>query len=280
MSVTALVCTRGRPELLGDCLRSVAAALPADGELIVVAFEDYGAESLVASLGPRARFIAAPQGGKSRQLNLGLRAARHDVVVLTDDDCRVAAGWPAAMAAPFADPSVGVAFGQVEGLSAVPGAALPPPLQPGVPPPVTWQYANGAAMAVRRQAALDVGGFDERLGPGAPVHGEEHDLVLRLDEAGWAARIAAAPTVRHLEWRDAAATRQNLVVYSKGAGAFIGAAMRRDPRRWRRMLVRRARYQALLWREREGGLTFGPRTTWAFLAGLLHGLRLAPQRFT
>ena len=138
-----------------------------------------------------------------------------------------------AMAAPFDDPLVGVAFGHVIGLSSVRDKPQQP-VPPGPAPAESWAYANGAAMAVRRRAVLEVGGFDERLGPGAPVHGEEHDLILRLQEAGWLVRVTAAPPVDHLEWRDDEETRENLLVYSRGAGAFIGAALRRAPRRWAR----------------------------------------------
>ena len=168
--------------------------------------------------------------------------------------------------------------GPVRGLSGVRSVDVPP-LAPGAPPAVTWEYANGAAMAVRRRAVLDLGGFDERLGPGAPVHGEEHDLVLRLQEAGWQARIADAPPVRHLDWRDEPETRRNLLVYSRGAGAFLGAALRRAPRRNARLLVRRARYQASLWRHADAeGAAFGATTTWAFVRGLARGLLLRPMR--
>ena len=274
--LTALVCTRGRPQLLGDCLRTVADALPPGGQLVVVAYGDPTVREVVDALGVDAVVVLAPQPGKSRQLNLGLRAAAHDVVVMTDDDCRVAPGWLTAMAAPFADPGVGATFGGVAGLSGVEGAPLAVP-SPGPAPPVTWAYANGAAMAVRRAAALACGGYDERLGPGAPLHGEEHDIVLRLQEAGWQVEIADAPIVEHVEWRDAGETRENLLVYSRGAGAFIGAALRRQPRRWMRLALRRARYQASLWRHRDvEGWTFGPATSLAYARGLLRGLLLRP----
>jgi GT2 family glycosyltransferase len=183
------------------------------------------------------------------------------------------------MAAAFDDPTVGVAFGTVEGLSSVRGATPQRPT-PGPAPEVTWDYANGAAMAVRREAVFAVGGFDERLGPGAPMHGEEHDLILRMQERGWRAVVASAPAVHHLEWRDAAETRRNLLVYSRGAGAFLGAALRRAPRRWARTVLRRGRYQASLWRHHEAeGWWFGPATTLAFLRGLGRGVLLVPRRF-
>jgi glycosyltransferase involved in cell wall biosynthesis len=275
--VSVLVCTRGRAELLDQALASLDAALDVRDELLVVEADGAAAAPAVARLSSSARHLTAPRPGKSRQLNQGLRAATRAVVVMTDDDCRVAPGWVEAMAAPFADPAVGVVFGNVVGLSGVRDVTVPA-LPPGEPPAVTWEYANGAAMAVRRAAALAIGGFDERLGPGAPVHGEEHDLVLRLQAAGWLVRIADAPAVEHLEWRDAAETRRNLLVYSRGAGAFVGLAVRRSPREGLRLLARRSRYQASLWRHAEAeGRAFGPATSLAFARGLAHGLRLRPM---
>ncbi len=273
---SVLVCTRGRPELLGTALASIDAALGPEDELRVVEADGAAAAGAVARLRGPARHLVAPRPGKSRQLNLGLRAAARPVVVMTDDDCEVDAGWVQAMAAPFDDPAVGAVFGDVVGLSGVRGVDVPP-LAPGQPPAVTWEYANGAAMALRREAVLALGGFDERLGPGAPLHGEEHDLVLRLQDAGWSVRIADAPPVRHLDWRDEGATRRNLLVYSRGAGAFVGAALRRSPRAGARLLARRARYQASLWRHAGAeGPTFGPATTAAFVQGLARGLTLRP----
>jgi glycosyltransferase involved in cell wall biosynthesis len=275
--VSVLVCTCGRDELLRSALASIDGALGPRDELLVVEAGGSHAAEAVAALGSAARHLGAPRPGKSRQLNQGLRAATRPVVVMTDDDCRVEPGWVAAMAAPFVDPAVGAVFGEVLGLSGVRDATVPP-LAPGLPPAVTWEYANGAAMAVRREAALAIGGYDERLGPGASVHGEEHDLVLRLQDAGWLVRIADAPPVQHMDWRDADATRANLLTYSRGAGAFVGLAVRRSPRRGARLLVRRARYQATLWRHAPTeGRAFGPATTWAFARGLAKGLRLRPM---
>jgi hypothetical protein len=277
--VSVVVCTRGRPALLAESLQSIAAAVGPSDELLVVEADGDHAGALLAGLSVRARRLLAARPGKSRQLNEGVGAAANDVIVLTDDDCLVDPRWVAAMAEPFRDPGVGVVFGDVRGLSAVPGRAEPPPLTPGAPPALTWQYANGAAMAVRRSAVLAVGGYDERLGPGAPVHGEEHDLVLRLLEGGWAARIADAPPVRHLEWRQDDETRRNLRVYSRGAGAFVGLAVRRAPRRWSRLALLRAHYQWTLWRGPDGmDWSIGPVTSLEFLRGFVHGLRLRPMR--
>lgn len=278
--ISVIVCTKDRPDLLPACVRSIDAALAGvDGELVLVEAGDSGAAAAVAGLRAHVRLVTGARPGKSRQLNDGIRASDGSILVFTDDDCRVDPAWVAAMVAPFRDPAVGIAVSNVGGLSSVIDD-VPPPLPPGPPPAVTWAYLNGAGMALRRSAVVAAGGFDERLGPGAPLHGEEHDLVLRLFEQGWSAVIADAPTVEHLDWRDDGERLRNLMVYSRGAGAFLGAALRRDPARWARLTVRRCRYQLELWRAwRTEGLGFGPRTTATFAVGLVRGLLLRPHRF-
>src|SRR3546814_18233591 len=128
-------------------------------------------------------------------------------------------------------------------------------------------------MALRRHAAIEVGGFDERLGPGAPLHGEEHDLVLRLYEAGWQGVVADAPVVEHLDWRDDSDRLANLLVYSRGAGAFLGAALPRLPKAAAPLVVSRARSQPALSRPcpRES-VAFGPPTFVSFAHGRLRGV--------
>jgi hypothetical protein len=188
--------------------------------------------------------------------------------------------WSDALAAALADPTVAIAFGAVAGLTQAPGAdgamAGPPP---GEAPLPTWSYAHGASFAVRRAAFDAVGGFDERLGPGARAHGEEHDLLLRLREAGWRAVIADAPPVEHVAWRDPDEEEANALVYERGAGAFLGAAFRRSPRGALPLLKHRYGYQRQLLRDRSGpDRAFARRALRAFGGGFAYGLRLRPWR--
>jgi GT2 family glycosyltransferase len=126
-------------------------------------------------------------------------------------------------------------------------------------------------MALRRRAVLDVGGFDERLGPGAPAHGEEHDMVLRLREREWRVVFVNAPPVQHLEWRRDEEQRCNALVYERGGGAFVGAALRRSPRSGGQLLKQRLLYQ---WMLINADRRFGLRGLVAFAGGLLYGVRL------
>ena len=278
-AATVVVCTLGRPELLAGCLESVAAAMRAGDELIVVSADGAGLTDPTADLEVAARWLQADQPGKSRQLNQAVRAAKGEIVVITDDDCVVAPGWVDGMVGAFASADVGAAFGPVRGLSSVPGPAAP--VLPAGPAPIEyWVYAHGAAMAIRRPALVEVGGFDERLGPGAPAHGEEGDVVLRLVERGWTCRIAGAPVVEHREWRSADEEARNLLVYERGSGALLGAALRRRPARSLKPFVLRLRYQGQLWLQPGlRGWAFGPRTLIAFLRGVIVGLGMRPQRW-
>jgi GT2 family glycosyltransferase len=277
-----VLATLDRSELIGDCLTALVADLEAGDELIVI---DAGQGATAAELLTTATGGSAVEGryltsavGKSRQLNVGARTAVGDVLLFTDDDVRVPSGWRAGMVAAFDDPTVGIAFGHVVGLSRVPGSTASPAPSPGEAPEPTFTYAHGAAMAMRTSALRDVGGFDERLGPGAPAYGEEHDVLLRLRERGWRAVIADAPAAEHLEWRDDEDNRRTALVYERGAGAFIGSAVRRRPRSGARHLAWRLRYLRQYWWQ-PGLRRFAARGTVAFVGGLAYGLRLRPRRF-
>jgi GT2 family glycosyltransferase len=52
----------------------------------------------------------------------------------------------------------------------------------------------GAALALRRHAVLDIGGFDESYF----MYNEEVDLCLRLDRSGWETHYAPVTTVEHV----------------------------------------------------------------------------------
>jgi hypothetical protein len=126
-------------------------------------------------------------------------------------------------------------------------------------------------MAVRRRAAEDAGGFDERLGPGTPACGEDHDFVVRVRERGWRVAIAAAEPAEHVEWRGAEEDRRNALAYERGGGAVVGAAMRRSARGGWPILRARLAYQRAVfgWNR-----SFGAPALVAFASGFAYGLTL------
>lgn len=275
--MTAILCTANRTDLLARTLGGLAAALREGDELMVVETGGDGAGDVLAGLGPlapAARHMRVEPPGKCRQLNAGLRVAQGEIILLTDDDVQVTPSWADEMSAPFDDPEVGLVCGPVRGLSRVPGieeAAGPPP---GEAPYETWRFAHGAAMAVRRRAAVDAGGWDERLGPGASAVGEDHDFVLRVRERGWKVMVAAAAPVTHLDWRSVEEDQANALAYERGGGAVVGAALRRSPSSGMVLLRRRLGYQRDVFSWNRG---FGFPALGAFARGLAYGLRLAPR---
>jgi glycosyltransferase involved in cell wall biosynthesis len=136
----------------------------------------------------RLRYVRSNAVGVSRARNQALRQADTDVVVFTDDDCEVHEGWLAAMHGLFAEhPRVAQAFCSVRpGPHDAVREFVPAYECSGTRIVRTLldkctARGMGAGMAVRTQAVLDAGGFDEELGPGATFpSNEEGDLAVRL----------------------------------------------------------------------------------------------------
>lgn len=277
--MTAVVCTYDRPAMMAGCIASLDRALLPSDQLVVV---EAGDSATAAALAARrdvapAVHLRAERPGKSRQLNSGVAAAEGQILLFTDDDVRVQPSCRAAMTAPFADPSVGAVCGRVAGLHYGPARPAGVGEDDAFEAPFeTWTYAHGALMAVRADALHDAGGFDERLGPGTRAYGEEHDLLLRVRERGWKVMVAPAAAAEHLDWRDREARGRNQIVYERGAGAFVGAALRRSPRRGVPVLAARLRYQLWLVGEHP---RLGLRGLQAFVGGLLYGARLRQRRW-
>ncbi|HEV7906633.1 MAG TPA: glycosyltransferase [Pseudonocardiaceae bacterium] len=98
---------REDPDVLEACLETWFAENP-DEVVIVLDVEDTEAQRrLVARDDPRLHVIMFAHEGKRSALGVGIRAARSEVVVLTDSDTRWTPGLLAAVQMPFADPTVG-----------------------------------------------------------------------------------------------------------------------------------------------------------------------------
>ena len=160
------------------------------------------------SVANRARVVVEPVAGLSRARNRGLAEASSDVVLFLDDDATAHQGLVAAHAS---------AYG--EGVTAVGGVirfapATPRPhwLDPSLdellsvvdrgPAPRDLDEDTlpfGANLSVDRTFALEVGGFDLRLGrTGRNLSsGEEADLLKRMLAAGGRVRWCPGAVVDH-----------------------------------------------------------------------------------
>jgi cellulose synthase/poly-beta-1,6-N-acetylglucosamine synthase-like glycosyltransferase/peptidoglycan/xylan/chitin deacetylase (PgdA/CDA1 family) len=165
-----------------------------------------GTGDIVRSLGlPGVTVLHQPNQGKPAALNTGIRAARHDLLVLVDGDTRFEPQTVNRLVQPFGDPAVGAVSGNVkvgnrggllgrwQHIEYVMGFNLDRRMHdvfrcmPTVP---------GAVGAFRRSALADVGGVsDDTLA-------EDTDLTAAVVRAGW--RVVYEEDAR--AWTEAPAT--------------------------------------------------------------------------
>ncbi len=136
---------------------------------------------------PRLRYYRSAVRGKGAALNEGIRAARGEIVVCTDDDCEAPPGWVMGMASALrSQPSAVVAFCTVTPVPHDTSAGYVPSyllkrnrLLRSVSA-ICGGLGIGAGMALRRDFALSMGGLDEAFGPGARFpSADEWDIAMR-----------------------------------------------------------------------------------------------------
>jgi len=199
-------------------------------EIIVVDQSTDGlTEQLVKTSGDdqRLRYIKSETVGLSKSRNIGIKASEGDIVSFMDDDCLASDDWIDSIAAEFRrDPEVMAVYGRV--------------LPSGVPQTYTsvavkvseayevfcgkanpWRLGHGANVSYRRQVFAQVGGFDEMLGPGAPLKNcDDADMGYRVLKRGL--KVIYSPKVLnyHRQWRNQEKIADVEQDYAIGTGAL------------------------------------------------------------
>src|SRR2546429_475015 len=97
MHVSAIICTRNRPDLIGAAVASVSANTYPDFELLVVdQSTDERTGHIVRALAashPNLRYMHTEIAGLSRAYNIGIRETTSEILAFTDDDCVAPADW-------------------------------------------------------------------------------------------------------------------------------------------------------------------------------------------
>jgi GT2 family glycosyltransferase len=152
--------------------------------------------------------------GLSRARNIAWRSAESEWLIYLDDDCVPEPGWLDALEDemrehPDAD-YVSCEVDQPDG----PGGDYKAYSVFSVPEHMRlagrWTRPSslgyGACHAVRRSAVESIGGWDERLGAGAPDFpaSDDMDFNYRLMRAGGVAHLTPRARVLHDQWRDPA----------------------------------------------------------------------------
>jgi len=98
---------REDPAILISCLHTWLAQAPTE-VIVVIDVDDTECQRLLAEVeDPRLRTIVYRHEGKRSALGVGVRAARGEIVVLSDSDTQWTAGLLDAIQMPFVDPQVG-----------------------------------------------------------------------------------------------------------------------------------------------------------------------------
>jgi len=195
---------------LPDCLASVRAQTLTPAEVVVV--DNRSTDGSERQVG-EARLMRLEQNlGYGGGANAAAAATVGDPLVILNSDVALRPDWLATVAAAFeADPRLGVAgskllFPDGQTVQHAGGVIRSPlmladhrrygqPDDPAETEPVEVDYVTGAALAVRRAALVEVGGFDE----GFFLYFEETDLCRRARDAGWRVRYLPRAAAIHRE---------------------------------------------------------------------------------
>jgi GT2 family glycosyltransferase len=241
--VSVVIATVGPANRVSDCLRSISQCNPRPAEIIVVdQSNDAAVHAAVAGFAAAGtRLLTSPIRGKSPAVNLGMREAAHEIVLLTDDDCTVEPNWAeAAWTFLSRDPG-----------TIVTGRVLPVGDAAGVASLVGLEEARdytgeihddvlfGCNMACPRSPVLALGGFDYRV-----ELVEDNDLCYRWLRAGQRLHYDPSLLVWHHAWRTPRELESQLRGYARSQGIFYAKHLRGKDFGVVRLLVRDARRAA------------------------------------
>lgn len=278
-TVSAVICTRGRPDLV---VRAIASLLAQDvHEVLVVdnAPEDDATHLMIGDRFPDVRYVVEPVRGLDFARNRALREATGDVVAFLDDDAVAAPGWAAALADVFeTDARVGACTARVEALSIATPAQrlfeanggyarglerirLPDDatrrLHGRRAPLIAWAVSigSGCSFALHRRLVLELGSFDVALDMGDPLPGGgDHDMLWRVLQAGYDVVYEPEALAFHEHRTDEEAVYAQLAGHQRGLVAFLAKTVV-NVRGWRKVNV----LVFLLWRLLKPGVRLARR---------------------
>jgi N-acetylglucosaminyl-diphospho-decaprenol L-rhamnosyltransferase len=273
VSVSAVVPTYNSGELLDRCLSALAASEVVDDVTVLDGGSTDGTDERAARW-PNVRVIRMEGTTIGQRLNEGVAQARHDLVLLLNDDAFVDPPTPGRLAEVMRErPAVGVAAARLryedgsDQRSAGPYKTLgnailsvlslaelverlgPSPVRrvPGTSlGRATW--APLCAAVVRRSAFRRIGGFDERFA----FYSEDQDFARRLTKAGWETVVRCDAGAVHIGGGSTSSKDPGLWFARFHQNCFI-YLQKHYPRGWRLYAVLwavRASLHMALWRLR------------------------------
>lgn len=231
--ISVILPTRNRSSILPAAIEALdRASRGHDVEILVI---DNGSTDdtrrIVAGLSPISAsltYLEEPVAGVCRAKNVGVRRARGEILVFTDDDCRVSESYFDDLVRHYAgDTGPVIRGGRVElgdptdapitiKLENEP-AVLGGDQHPG-------GFVHGCNLTMSRSVAEAVGPWDEQFGPGAQfVAGEDTEMIYRAHKRGIPVHYVPDMSTSHHHGRKTLADVKKLNdQYQVGNGALIG----------------------------------------------------------
>lgn len=228
--ISAIICTRDHPNLIGRAVSSVLVNDHDSFELLVMdqSADDRTRQVLSAFEGnEHLRYIHLETAGLSIARNAGIENAAAPLIAFTDDDCVAPRDWlheveSAYMRYPNAELMYGQTLAPPElwGLGVVPAFHIAK--EELYTPRTRFRTPGmGATLALRRRLVDRIGGFDEALGAGGVLRAsEDFDFQFRAMRNGASCLYTPKVWVRHYglrTWNEWSATQK---AYGIGDAAF------------------------------------------------------------
>lgn len=222
LDATILICTYNRARYLADTLDSIAALETPKGVVWDVLVVDNNSndetrsvvESRISGYPVHLRYLFEGTQGKSNALNTGMRATPARIIVFTDDDVRVPAGWLEATVRPLLERrDIEYTGGPVQPVWGGPrpnwldergnlGGTIAVKDHGGEPFIFEdrWKTPLGVNMAVRRSLVEQIGGFRPEFGRnGKSLLGQEQaEFFYRSRAARARGLYVPAMVLRHV----------------------------------------------------------------------------------
>jgi GT2 family glycosyltransferase len=226
-SISAIIPTVGRPEMLRRCFDSLVKQSVRVSEVLVVhCGDDVETRELTEDAcwreaGIEVRYFHHPERNCAQQRNFAIARAKFDNLLLVDDDIEVDPQWIEEVFKPiWADPTVGATMGRlvnqplerptffwrlyrlllhgrVKGFEPgkLIGAALPNGFPTTAEAPINCEWIGGGISALRREAFESTGGFASFFTGSSP--GEDLDLGYRLSRRWQVLYVPTAKCIHH-----------------------------------------------------------------------------------
>ena len=257
--VTVAICTRDRADVLGRALDSLNGQSRPPLEILVVdnAPSDDATRRQVelrhpaGDGSPAVRYVREPVAGLDFARNRALAEARGEVVAFIDDDAVADSGWVEAIAEAYGEGRrVGACSGRIEPLEletagqklfesngglfaggdrreSIPSDRIRSRWHRWVPM-IAWAAGSGSGcnLSVRRDLALELGGFDEALDLGAVLPGGgDNDMLWRVLESGAEVVYEPRATVRHQHRRELDRVEEQILGHQRALVALTTKAL-------------------------------------------------------